>query len=185
MIGTDGEKMRETASEEERRKKKENRYSYISNIFSHITQYIYMTRFVNVLIQHQLCHLAFFFFKLKEETDSSLVSFGTNKQVRVKRGERKGGGSFQKFGQYTRHDSIRTLNHFIPPAIARLRGDKRNDFSLGNSFRLNCPLPPPTPLCPLGARIFPPLSTSQPNYRFGTGSGETGGGMTLTYFAHP
>lgn len=34
MIGTDGEKMRETASEEERRKKKEN--SYISNIFSHV-----------------------------------------------------------------------------------------------------------------------------------------------------
>lgn len=36
MIGTDGEKMRETASEEERRKKKENRYSYISNIFSYV-----------------------------------------------------------------------------------------------------------------------------------------------------
>lgn len=31
MIGTDGEKMRETASEERRRKKEKNRYSYISH----------------------------------------------------------------------------------------------------------------------------------------------------------
>lgn len=150
------------------RKKKEERrkrtgilifLTYSHMLYNAIYIYIYDTLCKCIDLALALS-FSFFFFKLKEETDSSLVSFGTNKQVRVKRGERKGGGSFQKFGQYTRHDSIRTLNHFIPPAIARLRGDKRNDFSLGNSFRLNCPLPPPTPLCPLGARIFPPLSTS-------------------------
>lgn len=45
----------------------------------------------------------------------------------------------------TRFAPLTILSLSLPTAIARLRGDKRNDFSLGNSFRLNHLSPPPNP----------------------------------------
>lgn len=51
-----------------------------------------------------------------------------------------------------------------PLAIARLHDDKRDDLPLGNSFQTG------SRRCS-GPRIFRRVSTSFPNYRFGSGSG--------------
>lgn len=133
MIGTDGEKMRETAwngngmggrkirrgrGRRKKGRKKETGTTLILNLIkTHIN----------------LARLPFPFFPQIERKRNEFVSFRTNKQIRERRWKVS---SFPKNSNNTL-DTTRfaPLTILSPSAIARLRGDKRNDSPLGNSFR--------------------------------------------------
>lgn len=80
-----------------------------------------------------LARLPFPFFPQIERERNEFVSFRTNKQIRERRWKVS---SFPKNSNNTL-DTTRfaPLTILSPSAIARLRGDKRNDSPLGNSFR--------------------------------------------------